>query len=78
MTDTKACPKCQQQMTQGFLFDFGMMRSTVSLWFEGKPEKSLLGGSKMPPADKCLPTVAFRCPECSFLEFYAGKEFAPE
>ena len=75
---SKNCPKCETEMTQGYLFDYGFARSTVSLWFEGKPEKSVLGGAKMPPAEKCLPTVAFRCPACSYLEFYAGKDFAPK
>jgi hypothetical protein len=65
-------------MNQGFLFDFGFARSTVSLWFEGKPQKGILGGSQMPPAEKCLPTAAFRCIECGYLEFYANKEYAPE
>jgi hypothetical protein len=65
-------------MTQGFLFDFGYLRSTVSLWYKGEPEKALLGGTKMPPADMCLPTAAFRCDGCSYLEFYAGPEFGPK
>lgn len=65
-------------MIRGFLFDFGFARSTVSLWYEGIPNKGLLGGTKIPPSKKLLPTAAFRCSACGFLEFYAGSEFGPQ
>lgn len=72
------CPKCQSEMIRGFMFDFGFARSTVSLWYEGIPKKGLLGGTKIPAGEKCLPTVAIRCSRCGCLEFYASSEFGPQ
>lgn len=40
-TDAKKCPKCEGKMVQGYLYDYGFARSTVSLWIEGHPEKGL-------------------------------------
>jgi hypothetical protein len=59
-------------MVRGFLF-----HNIITPWFEGEPERGMLGGPK-PPDGPGLPIAAFRCGECGYLELYAGPEYGPK
>ena len=85
--DNQRCPKCNGEMTQGFIVDRGnaeiSLRSRemgfgtrhVSKWAPGTPVKSLLLMTKVRNA---LPIGTFRCSSCGYLESYASPEFASE
>ncbi len=64
------CPKCRQQMREGFLPDSTYGRVLVGSWAEGKPKKSFWVGAKVVWKD-CVPITAYRCPSCGYLESYA-------
>jgi hypothetical protein len=69
------CPKCQGEMVQGFVADYGESSvAAVETWVEGPPKKAFWWGVKVPVLDK-LPIATFRCESCGFLESYARKEF---
>ena len=77
MSATKnRCPKCDSEMVQGFIVDFGQGPGRlVSNWVEGPPEKSFWVQTKV-PTDRCIPVGSFRCSGCGFLESYAQPAFA--
>ena len=65
------CPKCQGDMTAGFIIDFNMSQATaVSKWQEGAPQRSFWTGIKMDP-ERQHPITTYRCEQCGFLESYA-------
>ena len=69
-TDIK-CPKCNELMHEGFLLDRGAENFTFqSTWVAGKAEESFWLGLKIKDKQK-INVKVFRCPKCSFLEFYA-------
>lgn len=82
------CPKCQDEMIQGYLLDFSHGAVLVSQWVEGPPKKGWLGrldvplektGSFLPSMKyKSIPAATFRCKACGFLESYAREEFAAQ
>ena len=75
-TANTRCPKCNNEMVQGFIVDFGQGPGRlVSSWVEGPPEKSFWGRTKV-PTDKSVPVATFRCFGCGFLESYVQPEFA--
>jgi predicted nucleic-acid-binding Zn-ribbon protein len=78
MKEILQCPKCKDEMLQGFVVDFGHgnVRS-VSSWIKGPPKKSFWTGTKIPSKEK-VPIGAFRCKGCGFLEFYSNKGFAAQ
>lgn len=71
MTRSKACPKCQGAMSEGFIVDHGHGTRTVSGWVEGAPEKSIWVGVKL-GGRKPIEIASWRCRSCGFLESYAG------
>jgi hypothetical protein len=71
---SQICPKCQSEMVQGFVADFGHAHVAVSTWVEGPPQKSFWYGTKV-PEEKCIPIGTFRCSACGYLESYARTEF---
>lgn len=75
MSDSKVCPKCGQEMTQGFIADYAHAAVRVSHWVDGPPEASFWMTTKA-PARKSLPVGTFRCIGCGFLESYALACFA--
>jgi len=64
------CPKCGQQMREGFLPDHTYGRLLVGSWAAGKPKMSFWSGVKVFSKD-CFPITAYRCPSCGYLESYA-------
>ena len=60
------CPKCSGKMEEGFLIE-----SKIPLrWIAGKPETSVLGGTKA-HGKVHRQIEGHRCVECGFLELYA-------
>lgn len=72
---TSACPKCQGQMTQGFVPDLRRASAEVSHWVEGHPKTDMWAGINL-DRKRTYPIGAHRCESCGFLEFYASDEFA--
>jgi hypothetical protein len=72
--NVQACPKCQGEMVQGFVAEFAAAQTLVSTWVEGRPEKSVLYGAKI-PVGKSIPIGTFRCAACGYLESYARPQF---
>jgi hypothetical protein len=64
------CPKCQGQMTEGFLLDKIHGTNTVGKWIEGIPQLSLWSGIKLRGRKK-FDVQSWRCDRCGFLENYA-------
>lgn len=69
------CPKCQEQMVQGFVLDHTYGGVDLGAWIEGPPKWSFWSGIQFRGHTK-IPIAAFRCQGCGFLEFYAREEFA--
>lgn len=72
---TSNCPKCQGQMTAGFVLDKKRTSAVVSHWVQGLPKKAIWAGVDV----EGKPTYAigaYRCESCGFLELYARDEFA--
>jgi hypothetical protein len=60
-----ACPKCRQVMQEGYLIH----DARLAHWHEGPPKHWL--GILMSGWTRRVPIVAYRCPACGYLEFYA-------
>lgn len=75
MSEVQKCPKCQHEMSRGFIADDALQAIHVSRWVEGEPERSLLWGTKAPRA-KSLHVTTYRCMACGFLESYARHDVA--
>lgn len=71
------CPKCNDDMIQGFILDQGHSALYVGTWYEGQPEKSFWIKTRK-PSTAGIPVGAFRCQRCGFLEFYADAKFAAQ
>ena len=64
------CPKCHGSMSEGAMVDTGHGSYSVSSWQPGEPSVSRWFGLKVKPKT-FLPTTAYRCSRCGFLEIYA-------
>jgi rubredoxin len=65
------CPKCQSEMREGFLLDFGdNFTAWATSWIEGKPETSFWSGVKRAGRSR-IPVAAYRCTSCGYVEIYA-------
>lgn len=77
MADKPVCLVCQVEMEFGFMGDVTHEsllgeRSKLPRWCPGKVERDLMGdGIKSSQLAKGLPVVAYRCPKCEALRFYA-------
>jgi len=78
-TEKLQCPKCKDEMVQGFVLDNGhhIKGIIVQGWHEGQPKKSFWSGTKLPSTEG-VPIGAFRCQKCGFLELYADARFAAQ
>ena len=68
--DNFTCPKCDGEMTEGFVADQGYGSVGVSDWVEGEPVKSFWTGTKISGKNK-YQIKSFRCVKCGYLESYA-------
>lgn len=70
-TPNPECPACRVRMEEGFVPDLGERgRNIVTRWTEGRPEKSFFTGLSV-KGRRQLDTVAFRCPKCGWLIWFA-------
>jgi hypothetical protein len=78
MTNDKIdCPKCNGQMTRGYVPDFSYGSIQPGTWQRGSPRKSFLTGIKK-PLNNGIPIAAFRCSKCCLIEFYASDHLGAE
>jgi phage FluMu protein Com len=64
------CPKCNEEMEEGFIADYTHGAVLVSKWVEGEPEKSFWLGTKTRGKEK-VKVKTYRCSGCGYLESYA-------
>lgn len=65
------CPKCDKPMDLGHLPDVTHGAVLTASWAPGDPEpRRFVGGIKYHP-DELIPLLAYRCPTCGYVEFYA-------
>ncbi len=68
------CPKCQGEMKQGFVPEYGdFSQVTPTDWIEGPPQKTLLRGTKV-TEKTTIEIEAYRCSHCEFIELYAKSQ----
>jgi predicted nucleic-acid-binding Zn-ribbon protein len=67
------CPKCKEQMIEGFLLDRNNEVKLQSVWVAGVPENSQWAGLKTKNRD-IFNVQAFRCSHCNYLEFYTTEK----
>lgn len=68
------CPKCDAEMIQGYISDYGHGQIRQSRWAAGLPKKGWFpGNTKRPSEETAIGT--FRCVACGYLESYARPEF---
>ena len=65
------CPKCGQQMQEGFVPEASQSRAGGVRWVSGQPEVSYFGLSLR--GREVIEIQAFRCAGCGYVEFYAPK-----
>ena len=67
------CLRCQARMQAGFLLDDVDSGSHKEQeWVGGRPKPSWWGGLDLKDRERYKVTT-YRCPECGYLESYAGK-----
>ena len=64
------CPKCQGSFDEGVIVDSGYGSYSVSSWQSGPPKVSRWFGLNV-NRKALVPTTAFRCGRCGFIELYA-------
>ena len=65
------CPKCGSAMDVGYLPDMGSGGIFRTWWNPGIPEvRRFFGGVKWKQKE-AVPTTAYRCVKCGFVELYA-------
>jgi predicted nucleic-acid-binding Zn-ribbon protein len=64
------CPKCGDEMEEGFVVDHGYGQNYVAQWVAGKPEFGVFGGTKVWGKQQ-RPIRTFCCAKCGYLESYA-------
>jgi len=67
------CPKCNSEMEEGFIVDYGYGSVRPSDWVKGEPVKSFWLGTKITD-QKQFRVRAYRCARCGFLESYATEK----
>lgn len=72
MARSKACPKCQASMSEGFVIDNTYGSRGVSKWVEGPPQASMWVGIKL-DGKTPMAIVSWRCDGCGYLEHYAPR-----
>ena len=74
MSEQLACPKCRNEMQEGFILEYATNASaSASRWVEGAPVKALLFGVRTAHKEQ-HPIQSFRCQSCGYLESYAKGE----
>ena len=77
-----SCPKCQGGMVRGFTIDRSQQLVFLNEWAKGESKKdwwffaTFKNLVRLPESSKSIPSGAYRCQSCGFLESYAREEFA--
>lgn len=75
MTTGITCPKCESEMTEGYVLDRGLEKlKLTSVWVEGEPEGSFWSGGLKTSNREVFRIQAFRCSKCYYLEFYTAEQ----
>jgi Domain of unknown function (DUF6487) len=69
MTTKNLCSSCQIEMERGFVGDWTQGGIRQSAWTSGMPEE-MRGFFGLVPTNS-IPIMAFRCPKCGQLQFFA-------
>jgi hypothetical protein len=65
------CPKCDKPMHRGHVPDAAHGRVLQSSWAPGEPKTRRFLGGITYHAGQLIPFIAYRCPSCGYVEFYA-------
>ena len=69
--EVKKCPKCQGNMSDGFMIDRGYQFSISPMrWYQGQPVKKLWFGLVRLVWSDRYPIHAYCCDQCGFIEHY--------
>jgi len=71
MSDVK-CMRCQSEMEAGFVADITQAGYLQQKWYRGRPEPSFWTGLKV-DKEHAAAVTTLRCPQCGYLESYAGR-----
>jgi len=72
MENELKCPKCTDDMKQGYILELGEAPLlSVSQWIAGPPVKSSFFGGGLKLNKEQYPIESFRCVSCGYLESYA-------
>jgi hypothetical protein len=69
MMDINKCPKCGEEMQEGFLIESKL----PTRWIAGKAKTSVLGGTQARGREQ-RQVESYRCVRCGYLESYARTE----
>src|SRR5215216_2526677 len=72
------CPKCGNLMDRGFIPDEYHDRNEVTVWVQGRPERSLETGAVVLSGTRMWQVVTYRCTGCGYLESFARDELRGE
>jgi predicted nucleic-acid-binding Zn-ribbon protein len=75
--DQRKCPKCQDNMEEGFTLDHTHGANLQASWVEGQPRKSFWTGVKLSGTTQ-MPITTYRCDRCGYLESYATDVTSPD
>ena len=73
-TNRNPCPKCGNQMEEGFILEQSVGSYVPSIWVQGPPEPSFWTSTQVKGKTMRL-VVTYRCEGCGFLESYANAEW---
>jgi predicted nucleic-acid-binding Zn-ribbon protein len=65
------CPKCKEEMEQGFIADSGHGKYFAQFWHSGLFKRSFWGGIAGAKSRKQVQVQTWRCTGCGYLEAYA-------
>ena len=67
-----ACGRCGIALERGFVLDTTYGGFTNAKWVEGAPRKGFwMMGFLLLSGRRRIPVVAYRCPQCGWLDLYA-------
>jgi len=75
MTAEIKCAKCETPMEEGFILDQSALQKRQSVWVEDDGTETSFWDSGVKTFGKNVyKTKTFRCPKCSYLEFYTTEK----
>ncbi len=74
-TTVPHCPACHERMEEGGVFEANQHVTNPLAWVEGRPEKRRFRGYSLKGLRK-IDLVAYRCPRCGWVVWFAPAESA--